>query len=62
MNDLAPYIKSSLCNPKSNIFNFVNYQFVNKLLINFYEKNILYLSGRIWNLFVLNYYLEKHNL
>jgi asparagine synthase (glutamine-hydrolysing) len=61
-NELKSSIHTTLGNPQSSIFNFINYNFVNNLMINFFEKNVAYLAGRIWNLYVLNYYLESHKL
>ncbi len=61
-NELKDNITSSLTNHQSSIFNFINYNFVNSLISNFYNENIEYLAGRIWNLYILNFYLESHKL
>lgn len=61
-NELKDNITSSLTNHCSSIFNFINYNFVNSLISNFYNENIEYLAGRVWNLYILNYYLESHKL
>lgn len=61
-NELKDNITTSLTNHQSPIYNFINYNFVNSLISNFYHENIEYLAGRIWNLYMLNHYLESHKL
>lgn len=61
-NELKDNITSSLTNHQSSIYNFINYNFVNSLISKFYNENIEYLAGRIWNLYILNFYLESHKL
>lgn len=61
-NELKDNITSSLTNQHSSIYNFINYNFVNSLMSIFYNENIEYLAGRVWNLYILNYYLESHKL
>jgi asparagine synthase (glutamine-hydrolysing) len=61
-NELKDNISSSLTNHQSSIYNFINYNFVNSLISKFYNENIEYLAGRIWNLYILNFYLESHKL
>lgn len=61
-NELKDNITSSLTNQQNSIYNFISYNFVNSLMSNFYNENIEYLAGRLWNLYILNYYLEYHKL